>query len=119
MNEQINENNQEGTLSIDVYTKDDELVILAPIAGASLDNIEILVEDDILIIKGQRVPPEIVEENNYQHKECFWGAFSRTIILPRDLDYDNIKAFYHNGILTIRIPKKTEKSKKRIFIQTE
>jgi HSP20 family protein len=108
-----------GTLSVDIYTKDNDLVIVAPIAGASLENISVLVENDLLIIKGERRPPENVDDSAYEHRECFWGPFSRTIVLPRDVDYDNVRAYYHNGILMIRIPKKTEVQTKRIEIQVE
>ena len=107
----------EGTLSVDVYFKDDELVIVSPIAGASLENINIILQGDILVIKGTRMPPENVDENAYEHKECFWGPFSRTIALPKNLDLDQIKAYYHNGILMVKIPKKSKTEAKRIQIQ--
>jgi HSP20 family protein len=113
------EEKQEGTLTVDVYFKDNDLVIIAPIAGASLENIEILVDGDVLIIKGERMPPENIDPSLYEHQECFWGPFSRTIILPKDLDLENTRAYYHNGILMVKIPKKVEKQIKRIEIRTE
>jgi HSP20 family protein len=113
------EEKQEGTLTVDVYFKDNDLVIIAPIAGASLENIEILVDGDVLIIKGERMPPENIDPSLYEHRECFWGPFSRTIILPKDLDLENTRAYYHNGILMVKIPKKVEKQVKRIEIRTE
>jgi HSP20 family protein len=115
----MTEEKQEGTLTVDVYFKDDNLVIVAPIAGASLDNIEILVDGDVLIIKGERMPPENIEPSLYEHQECFWGPFSRTIILPKDLDLENIRAYYHNGILMVKIPKKGKGGVKRIEIRTD
>jgi len=96
---------EEGLLSVDIYIKDNELVIVAPIAGSSKENIEIIVKGDILMIKGERFPPENVEETYYKKKECYWGPFSRSIVLPRDVDKSNIRAFYENGILMVRIPK--------------
>jgi len=115
----MNEEKKEGTLTLDVYFKDDDLVIVAPIAGASLENIEILVDGDVLMIKGERLPPENIDPSLYEHQECFWGPFSRTIILPKDLDLENIRAYYHNGILMIKIPKKSEKQVKRVEIKIE
>jgi HSP20 family protein len=115
----MTEEKQEGTLTVDVYFKDNDLVIIAPIAGASLENIEILVDGDVLIIKGERMPPENIDPSLYEHQECFWGPFSRTIILPKDLDLENTRAYYHNGILMVKIPKKVEKQVKRIEIRTE
>ncbi|GIW67231.1 MAG: hypothetical protein KatS3mg096_099 [Candidatus Parcubacteria bacterium] len=113
------EEKKEGTLTIDVYFKDDELVIVSPIAGANLENIEILVEGDVLIIKGTRMPPENIDPSLYEHQECFWGPFSRTIVLPKDLDLENIRAYYHNGILMIKIPKKESKQVKRVEVRTD
>jgi HSP20 family protein len=115
----MSEEKQEGTLTVDVYFKDNDLVIIAPIAGASLENIEILVDGDVLIIKGERMPPENIDPSLYEHQECFWGPFSRTIILPKDLDLENVRAYYHNGILMVRIPKKGEKQLKRIEVRTD
>jgi HSP20 family protein len=115
----MNEEKKEGTLTVDVYFKDNDLVIIAPIAGASLENIEILINGDVLIIKGERMPPENIDPSLYEHQECFWGPFSRTIILPKDLDLENTRAYYHNGILMVKIPKKVEKQVKRIEIRTE
>jgi HSP20 family protein len=113
------EEKQEGTLTVDVYFKDNDLVIIAPIAGASLENIEILIDGDVLIIKGERMPPENIDPSLYEHQECFWGPFSRTIILPKDLDLENVRAYYHNGILMVRIPKKGEKQLRRIEVRTD
>ncbi len=108
---------EEGLLSVDIYVKDGELVIVAPIAGSSKENIEVIIQGDILIIKGERFPPENVEEASYKKKECYWGPFSRSIVLPRDVDKSNIRAFYENGILMIRIPKLSgfEETKKIII----
>ncbi len=117
MNEAEQQQTEIGTLSVDVYFKDDELIIVSPIAGASLENIDIIIQRDILVIKGVRMPPENIEESSYEHKECFWGPFSRTIALPKNLDTDQTRAYYHNGILMIKIPKKTETEAKRIEIQ--
>ena len=113
------EEKKEGTLTVDVYFKDNELVIVSPIAGASLENIEVLVEGDVLIIKGTRMPPENIDPSLYEHQECFWGPFSRTIVLPKDLDLENIRAYYHNGILMVKIPKKEEKQVKRVEIRSD
>jgi HSP20 family protein len=112
-----NEEKKEGTLTVDVYFKDNDLVIVAPIAGASFDNIEILIEGDVLIIKGERMPPEHIDPSLYEHQECFWGPFSRTIVLPKGLDLDGVKAYYHNGILMVKIPKKEDRKVKRVEIQ--
>ncbi|MER3406821.1 MAG: Hsp20/alpha crystallin family protein [Patescibacteria group bacterium] len=116
MSEELHLEN-EGTLSVDIYYKDNNLVIVSPIAGTSKENIEIIVQGDVLIIKGRRSAPENIEEEDYLRKECFWGPFSRTIVLPKSVDKNNIKAFYENGILIIKIPKTTEEDLKKISIE--
>ena len=116
MSEELHLEN-EGTLSVDIYYKDNNLVIVSPIAGTSKENIEIIVQGDVLIIKGRRSAPENIEEQDYLRKECFWGPFSRTIVLPKSVDKNNIKAFYENGILIIKIPKTTEEDLKKISIE--
>ncbi|MER3570311.1 MAG: Hsp20/alpha crystallin family protein [Patescibacteria group bacterium] len=116
MSEELHLEN-EGTLSVDIYYKDNNLVIVSPIAGTSKENIEIIVQGDVLIIKGRRSAPENIEEQDYLRKECFWGPFSRTIVLPKSVDKNNIRAFYENGILIIKIPKTTEEDLKKIRIE--
>lgn len=108
---------EEGILSVDIYNKDNIIVIVSPVAGASKESIEIIVQGDILIIKGQRVPPESVSENEYYRKECYWGPFSRTIVLPKNVDKNNIRAVYENGILMIRIPRVSPEDSKKVFIE--
>jgi HSP20 family protein len=100
----------EGELTIDAYETDKDFVIQSTIAGVSAKDIEISVEEDMLIIKGTREKPkETEEEKNYFQQECFWGAFSKKIILPEKINISQTKAVVKNGILTLHIPK-TKKS---------
>jgi HSP20 family protein len=103
-----------GQLSLDIYKTDSEIVILAPIAGVSKEDIQLALTDDVLVIKGERKRPEEVSDEAYYTRECFFGAFSRAIILPLDADTKNISADFSNNLLEIRIkkmPAKTEESK--------
>ena len=104
----------EGQLMVDVYQKDNELVIVAPVSGVTMNDIEILVHGDMLIIKGKRLPPETPKLTDYLHRECYWGPFSKTIILPNYVDPSQIKATLKDGILMIRIPKIAESGFKRV-----
>ena len=94
-----------GQLSLDIYHTDKEIVILAPIAGITESDITVSVTDDVLIIKGERKSVEEIAEENYYTKECFWGGFSRSIVLPIEADTKNISATFENNVLEIRIPK--------------
>jgi HSP20 family protein len=104
----------EGQLAIDAYQTQDNVVIKAPIAGVSSENLEISITDEVVTIKGERKDEEIVSKDGYFCQECYWGAFSRSYILPVAVDANKAEASLKNGILTIVIPKQ-EKTKTRIL----
>jgi len=103
----------EGELAIDVYQTETNLVIQTAIAGVKPENLDISMERDIIIVKGTREKP-FVEEGDYFTQECFWGPFSREVILPVEVNPDRAEATMKDGILTIRIPK-ILREKKRII----
>src|SRR3989338_2128479 len=100
-----------GQLSLDIYQTDKEIVILAPIAGVGKDNINIAITDEVLVIKGTRPLKKQIPEDCYYTKECFWGDFSRSIVLPEEADTQNASASFENNVLEIKIPKKKIKLK--------
>lgn len=110
-----NENIEEGQLAIDAFVNDEELIILAPVAGVNEDNITLEITDDVLTIKGERENCHEEENNEYLTQECFWGAFSRSIILPKNIDTKKISAEFNKGVLKIQIPKIEEEEKTRII----
>lgn len=104
---------EEGRLTVDVYQTDDEIVIVAPVAGVSPDEIDISLSGDMITIKGKREMNPKENEVDYLYQECFWGSFSRTIILPSEIDPEKVRAILKEGILKIHLPKiKKEKVKK-------
>lgn len=111
------ENHQEGQLSVDVINTDKKIIVVSTMSGASTDKIEVYVHNDMLTIKGERLmPKDIVEDSEFIHQECYWGKFSRTVVLPFDMLGDKAKAKYENGILIITIPKKELESKIKIKV---
>ena len=114
----LNEDAHEQQLTVDVFQTDDHLIILAPISGVKLADISITVADDVLTIRGSRYHDEDAREHQYFVQECYWGAFSRAIILPMDVEPDGAKASYKNGILTIRLPKLEKARIKKLKIST-
>jgi len=99
------EENYEGQLSVDVYATENEIVVRSTIAGVKPENIDISINNDMLTIRGERVEEheENVEDHYYQ--ECYWGGFSRSIILPVEVDGGKVSASLKNGVLTVRMPK--------------
>jgi HSP20 family protein len=106
------ENEEEGQLAIDVFHDDKKIIIKSTIAGTQPEDLKISLHNDLLIIKGKRELKEKISEENYLFKECYWGPFSRSIILPSEVDPKKVEAEIENGILTITLHKtKSEKIK--------
>lgn len=112
--DQYDEENIEGQLALDVYQTNDNIVILAPIAGVKLEDMSVSVSDDVLTIKGKRNLEIKVNEEDYFTQECFWGDFSRSIVLPASVDTNKIGAAFKDGVLTIKIPK-VEKVRSKVI----
>ena len=108
---------QEGQLAVDVYQTDAELVIQSTIAGVKTENLDISIEADTVLIRGNRQEPEEQGEKNYFYQECYWGPFSRQIILPEETDPSRAEAVMKEGVLTIRIPKIEREKKRKITVK--
>ncbi len=94
-------------LSMDIFEGDDVLYITIPLAGINLEEISITLSDNILSVSGVREIPEFIDtihSKKYYVQECFWGKFSRSIVLPSVVDSSSINASAENGILTISLP---------------
>lgn len=109
------EGHDEGQLSVDVGQTEDKLVITATMAGAKPEDISVNINNDLLTIRGKRKREIELKEDDYFYKECYWGSFSRAIVLPVDVLTDAAAATMKNGVLTIIIPK--ESSKKKVPIK--
>ena len=107
----------EGQLAVDVYQTDSYIVIQAPIAGIKKDALDIAVENDIVTIRGNRERPPETEEKNYFYQECYWGPFSREIILPDEGDVSRAEATMKEGVLTLKIPRIQRSKVKKIQIK--
>jgi HSP20 family protein len=107
----------EGQLTIDVYQTETEIVIKSTIAGVKPEDLDVSISNDMLTIKGERKNEEIVDDNNYYYRECYWGTFSRSVVLPMDVLADKIDATLKNGILTIRLPKADVTKTKKIQVR--
>lgn len=106
----------EGQLTVDVFQDDDNIIIQSTIAGVGVEDIDISITNDMVTIRGRRVPEQKVPPADYYYQELYWGPFSRSIILPVDIDADSAKAAMKNGILTIKLPKLERLKTKKIKI---
>lgn len=95
---------EEGQLCLDVAETADEIIVIAPMAGAAPEELELHLYNDLLTIRGERRAP-VPFGADYQHQETFWGRFSRTIVLPADVRHELAAAEYKHGVLVVRLPK--------------
>ncbi|MBI1834029.1 MAG: Hsp20/alpha crystallin family protein [Candidatus Andersenbacteria bacterium] len=99
------EEEQEGQLTVDVFQDDENIIIQSTIAGVASEDLDVSITNDMVTIRGERRKQYTTDEEDYFYQECYWGTFSRSIILPVEIDADRAEARIKNGILTIRIPK--------------
>jgi HSP20 family protein len=105
-------NDDEGRLAIDISETEKEIVILSPIAGVKPEDLEVFMHNDMFTIRGNRHQDlGVVPGGKHIVRECHWGAFSRTVIMPIEIDADAITATIKDGVLTVRMPK-TERSRR-------
>jgi HSP20 family protein len=95
---------EEGQLSLDVFRDKGDLVIRSTVAGTDPGDLDISVHGDLLTIRGKRNAGNEVKEDDWYYRECYWGAFSRSVVLPYDVRAEDAKANLKNGILEIRVP---------------
>ncbi len=113
----IEEDYEEGQLSIDVFQTARAIVVKSTIAGVKPEDIDIALNNDMLTIRGRRAMKEAVRDEDYLYRECYWGSFSRSIILPVEVAADKIEAELENGVLTVILPK--AKMAKQISIKVK
>lgn len=117
--EPVEPKSEPGQLAVDVFQTADEIVVVAPVAGVKPSDLSIHITDEVLTIEGSRNFQFKALGSDYFTQECFWGSFSRSIILPESVDTSNVKASFKNGILTVQIPKVEKIRTRMIKIQEE
>ena len=104
---------------IDMYEKGDKLVITATIPGMKAEDVQITITGNTLQIKGEFKSEREEEEGSMHFQERRYGAFQRSISLPRDVDTDKVEATSENGILRLEIPKTEEAMPKQIAVKAK
>ncbi len=107
----------EGQLSIDVYQTPTDIVIKSTIAGVKPEDLDIAITNDMVTIRGRREGDDSLEKDDYFYQECYWGPFSRSIILPVDVQTEKSLATLKNGVLVIKLPKSEKIKTKKIEIK--
>lgn len=106
-----------GELAVDVYQTPDSIVVKALVAGVQPQTIDISLTREMLTVSGIRSDEREVEDDNYFQRELYWGSFSRTILLPEEIDVDRAEASEKHGILMIRLPKINKKRETKLKVR--
>ena len=105
LDEMEDEDDTDGQLAVDVYQTPREIVIKTMTAGIRPEDLDIAITRDMVTIKGKREDSREVAGDNYYHKELYWGSFSRTIMLPQEIEIEEAEAKEEHGLLILRLPK--------------
>lgn len=112
------EDEGEGQLGVDVYQTPDEIVIRAHVAGVRPDDLDISITRDMVTIRGKREEAREVEDDNFFYKELYWGSFSRTILLPQEVEVEEAVANEKHGLLTLRLPKIDKEKQTKLKVKS-
>lgn len=96
---------EEGELSVDVYQTNSEIIVEAMVAGVKPEDLHLSITRDMVTIKGRREGNGQVGEDDYFYRELYWGAFTRTILLPHEVIIEEAEAVEKHGLLIVRMPK--------------
>jgi len=106
-----------GELAVDIYQTPDAIVIKALIAGVQPNSVDISLTREMITISGERQDEREVDEDNYFQRELYWGSFSRTILLPEEVDVDLAEASEKHGVLMVRLPKINKKKQTKLKVK--
>jgi HSP20 family molecular chaperone IbpA len=107
-----------GELAVDVYQTPDAIIVKALIAGVQPNSVDIALTREMITISGARTDERESEDEDYFHKELYWGAFARTILLPEEVDVDLAEASEKHGVLMIRLPKVNKKKQTKLKVRS-
>jgi HSP20 family protein len=102
--------------AVDIYETENELVVKADLPDVNPQDLDIRVENNILTIRGERKFEAKAHEDNYLRIERAYGSFSRSFSLANSVNSDAIKADYHDGVLTLSLPKREEAKPKQVKV---
>ena len=114
----IEEEISEGQLTVDVYQTPDNIVIKSIVAGVRPDDLDVSITRDMVTIRGKREEIKEVSDDNYFYRELYWGSFSRTILLPQEIEVESADAKEKHGLLTLTLPKIDKEKQTRLKVKT-
>ena len=103
--ELLSEEVAEAELTVDVYQTPDKVIVKALVAGVKPEDLDVVITRDSVTIRGRREAHAEVRDEEYIHRELYWGSFSRTVILPQEVEPEEAEAVERHGLMIITIPK--------------
>jgi HSP20 family protein len=105
----------------DVVESENEIRVVCELPGMRTGEVELSLENNVLTITGEKHSrrEQAAEGETYHLSERRWGRFSRSFVLPREVDQEQIQANFENGVLTVTIPKSEKARRRRIEIRGE
>ena len=116
--ENILSDEEEGQLAVDMCQTPTEIIIKTMVAGVKPEDLDISITRDMVTIRGKRMETYENNENDFFHKELYWGSFSRTIILPSEIEIEEAEASEKHGLLTLILPKIDKNKQSKLKIRT-
>lgn len=107
-----------GELSVDVYQTGTEIIIEAMVAGVKPEDLHLSITRDMVTIKGRREANGQIADDDYFYRELYWGNFSRTILLPHEIEIEEAEAVEKHGLLIIRMPKVDKARQAKIKVKS-
>jgi HSP20 family protein len=103
----------------DVVERQNEIRVICELPGMQEDQVEVSMENNVLTISGEKSDERVQGEegHTYHLSERRWGRFSRSFVLPREVDQERIEAEFRNGVLTVTIPKSEKARRRRIEVR--
>ena len=117
-NEWMEEENEEAELTVDVYQTPTEIIVQTMVAGVKPEDLELVLARDMITIRGKREETRAVNEEDYFTKELYWGRFSRTIMLPQEVEPEEAEATEKQGLLTIKLEKVDKEKKNTVKVKS-
>ncbi len=113
----LEEEPDEGQLSVDVYETANDIVIKTMVAGVKPGDLDISITREMVTIRGKREEDRTTSTNDFFHQELYWGSFARTIVLPKEIDIEAAEAIEKYGLLILKLPKLDKNRKTRLKVK--
>lgn len=116
--ENILEEEEGGQLAVDMCQTPNEIIIKTMVAGVKPEDLDIAITRDMVTIKGKRMETYEANESDFFHQELYWGSFSRTIVLPAEIEIEEAEASEKHGLLTLILPKIDKNRQNKLKVRT-